>query len=256
MNAKNPFDLTGKVAIVTGASRGIGAAIAHAFAQAGAQVILASRKQEPLDAVAAEIRAAGGTATAVAAHTGDDAAVEALVARAVDEYGGVDILVNNAATNPHYGPVLTAEDTHWDKTFDVNVKGYVRMVRACMAPMQARGGGAVINVASIAGLKPETGMGVYAVSKAGVLMLTQVLAVELAPANIRVNAVAPGYVKTRFSSVIWQNPHVYAEVKARIPQGRMAEPDELTGVMLYLASDAASFTTGAVFTVDGGHLLG
>ena len=256
MNAKNPFDLTGKVTIVTGASRGIGAAIAHAFAQAGAQVVLASRKQEPLDAVAAEIRAAGGTATAVAAHTGDDAAVEALVARAVDEYGGVDILVNNAATNPHYGPVLTAEDTHWDKTFDVNVKGYVRMVRACMAPMQARGGGAVINVASIAGLKPETGMGVYAVSKAGVLMLTQVLAVELAPANIRVNAVAPGYVKTRFSSVIWQNPHVYAEVKARIPQGRMAEPDELTGVMLYLASDAASFTTGAVFTVDGGHLLG
>ena len=256
MNAKNPFDLTGKVAIVTGASRGIGAAIAHAFAQAGAQVVLASRKQEPLDAVAAEIRAAGGTATAVAAHTGDDAAVEALVARAVDEYGGVDILVNNAATNPHYGPVLTAEDSHWDKTFDVNVKGYVRMVRACMAPMQARGGGAVINVASIAGLKPETGMGVYAVSKAGVLMLTQVLAVELAPANIRVNAVAPGYVKTRFSSVIWQNPHVYAEVKARIPQGRMAEPDELTGVMLYLASDAASFTTGAVFTVDGGHLLG
>ena len=256
MNAKNPFDLTGKVAIVTGASRGIGAAIAHAFAQAGAQVVLASRKQEPLDAVAAEIRAAGGTATAVAAHTGDDAAVEALVARAVDEYGGVDILVNNAATNPHYGPVLTAEDTHWDKTFDVNVKGYVRMVRACMAPMQARGGGAVINVASIAGIKPETGMGVYAVSKAGVLMLTQVLAVELAPANIRVNAVAPGYVKTRFSSVIWQNPHVYAEVKARIPQGRMAEPDELTGVMLYLASDAASFTTGAVFTVDGGQLLG
>ena len=256
MNAKNPFDLTGKVTIVTGASRGIGAAIAHAFAQAGAQVVLASRKQEPLDAVAAEIRAAGGTATAVAAHTGDDAAVEALVARAVDEYGGVDILVNNAATNPHYGPVLTAEDTHWDKTFDVNVKGYVRMVRACMAPMQARGGGAVINVASIAGLKPETGMGVYAVSKAGVLMLTQVLAVELAPANIRVNAVAPGYVKTKFSSVIWQNPHVYAEVKARIPQGRMAEPDELTGVMLYLASDAASFTTGAVFTLDGGHLLG
>ena len=256
MNAKNPFDLTGKVTIVTGASRGIGAAIAHAFAQAGAQVVLASRKQEPLDAVAAEIRAAGGTATAVAAHTGDDAAVEALVARAVDEYGGVDILVNNAATNPHYGPVLTAEDTHWDKTFDVNVKGYVRMVRACMAPMQARGGGAVINVASIAGIKPETGMGVYAVSKAGVLMLTQVLAVELAPANIRVNAVAPGYVKTKFSSVIWQNPHVYAEVKARIPQGRMAEPEELTGVMLYLASDAASFTTGAVFTVDGGHLLG
>ena len=256
MNAKNPFDLTGKVTIVTGASRGIGAAIAHAFAQAGAQVILASRKQEPLDAVAAEIRAAGGTATAVAAHTGDDAAVEALVARAVDEYGGVDILVNNAATNPHYGPVLTAEDTHWDKTFDVNVKGYVRMVRACMAPMQARGGGAVINVASIAGIKPETGMGVYAVSKAGVLMLTQVLAVELAPANIRVNAVAPGYVKTKFSSVIWQNPHVYAAVKARIPQGRMAEPEELTGIMLYLASDAASFTTGAVFTVDGGHLLG
>lgn len=256
MSTVNPFDLTGKVAIVTGASRGIGAAIAQAFAGAGAQVVLASRKQESLDDVAAAIRDQGGAALAVAAHTGDDGAVEALVARAVAEFGGVDILVNNAATNPHYGPVLTAEDSHWDKTFDVNVKGYTRMVRACLDPMQARGGGSIINVASIAGIKPETGMGVYAVTKAGVLMLTQVLAVELAPANIRVNAVAPGFVKTKFSSVIWQNPAVHAVVKQRIPQGRIAEPDELTGIMLYLASDAASFTTGSVFTVDGGHLLG
>lgn len=256
MNPSNPFDLTGKVAVVTGASRGIGAAVARALAGAGAQVVLTSRKQAALDEVAASIRDAGGTALAVAAHTGDDSAIGALMQRVAVECGGVDILVNNAATNPHYGPVLTAEESHWDKTFDVNVKGYVRMVRACMDSMQSRGGGSIINMASIAGMKPEQGMGVYAVTKAGVLMLTQVLAVELAPLHIRVNALAPGYVKTQFSSVIWQSPHVYPRVKARIPQGRMAEPDELTGIVLYLASDAASFTTGATFTVDGGNLLG
>ena len=252
----SPFDLTGKVAIVTGASRGIGAAIAVALAEAGASVVVSSRKQESVEAVARQIRSSGGEALAVAAHTGDAAAVEALVHAASEAYGGVDILVNNAATNPHFGPVLTAEESHWDKTFDVNVKGYLRMVKACVPSMQARGGGKVINMASIAGKIPQPGMGVYCVSKAGVIMLTEVLAAELAPFNIQVNAIAPGFVKTKFSAAIWSNEAMNAAVLAGIPQQRMAEPEEIAGIALYLASPASSFTTGATILVDGGQAIG
>ncbi|MBK8430413.1 MAG: glucose 1-dehydrogenase [Chloroflexi bacterium] len=249
------FNLTGKVAVITGASRGIGEAIAHAYARAGASVVLASRKQADLDEVAAEITAAGGRALAVAAHTGSDEAVNALVARATEAFGGVDIVVNNAATNPHFGPVMTAEESHWDKIFDVNVKGYFRVAKACAASMQARGGGKIINIASVAGLHPQPGMGVYCVSKAAVIMLTQVLAAELAPHNIQVNAIAPGFIKTKFSQALWDNPALYAGITKLIPQGRMAEPEELTGMALYLATAASSFTTGGIFTVDGGQLI-
>ena len=249
------FNLTGKVAVITGASRGIGEAIAHAYARAGASVVLASRKQADLDEVAAEITAAGGRARAVAAHTGSDEAVNALVGRATEAFGGVDIVVNNAATNPHFGPVMTAEESHWDKIFDVNVKGYFRVAKACSASMQARGGGKIINIASVAGLHPQPGMGVYCVSKAAVIMLTQVLAAELAPHNIQVNAIAPGFIKTKFSQALWDNPALYAGITKLIPQGRMAEPEELTGMALYLATAASSFTTGGIFTVDGGQLI-
>jgi NAD(P)-dependent dehydrogenase (short-subunit alcohol dehydrogenase family) len=250
------FDLSGKVAIVTGASRGIGEAIAVALAEAGASVVVSSRKQESVEAVAARIREAGGAATAVAAHTGDAAAVAALVETTVTIYGGVDILVNNAATNPHFGPVLTAEESHWDKTFDVNVKGYLRMIKACIPAMQARGGGKIINMASIAGKIPQPGMGVYCVTKAGVIMLTEVLAAELAALNIQVNAIAPGFVKTKFSAAIWSNQALNAAVLAGIPQQRMAEPEEIAGIALYLASSASSFTTGATILVDGGQAIG
>lgn len=250
------FDLTGKIAIVTGASRGIGQAIAEAYAAAGARVVLASRKQEGLDALARSIGAAGGEALAVATHTGDPAAVEALVARVVEVFGGVDIVVNNAATNPHFGPVLEAEESMWDKTLDVNIKGYWRVAKACAASMRARGGGKIINLASVAGKAPQAGMGVYCVSKAGVLMLTEVLAVELAADNIQVNAIAPGFIKTRFSSAIWDDPSIHEKVIRTIPQHRIAAPQELTGIALYLASAASSFTTGATFVVDGGQLIG
>ena len=187
------FNLEGMVALVTGASRGIGLAIAAAYAAAGAKVVISSRKQEALDAAAMQIRGAGGEVLPVAAHTGDSEAVRKVVQRAVEAYGGIDILVNNAATNPHFGPLLTSEESQWAKILDVNITGYFRMIKACAPLFQQRGGGAVINMASVAGKIYQPGMGIYSVSKAGVIMLTQASAVELAPDNIRVNAIAPAW---------------------------------------------------------------
>ncbi|MBN1964025.1 MAG: SDR family NAD(P)-dependent oxidoreductase, partial [Anaerolineae bacterium] len=184
MSDQQPFDLTGKVALITGASRGIGEAIATAYAQAGAKVVLVSRKQADLDAAASRIGALGGDALPLAAHTGDLAAVTAAVRQAVAAYGGIDILVNNAATNPHFGPLLTAEESHWAKTLDVNVVGYFRVAKACVESMRARGGGKIVNMASVAGLEPQPMMGVYSVTKAAVIMLTKTLAAELAQDNI------------------------------------------------------------------------
>jgi NAD(P)-dependent dehydrogenase (short-subunit alcohol dehydrogenase family) len=256
MNYKQIFDLSGKVALITGASRGIGEAIALAYAQAGAKVVLTSRKQADLEGVAQRIRESGGDALALAAHTGDAAAIANVVEQAVSTYGGIDMVVNNAATNPHFGPLLTAEDSHWDKILDVNVKGYFRVVKACVESMKARGGGKIINMASVAGLEPQPMMGIYSVSKAAVLMLTKVLAAELAQFNIQVNAIAPGFVKTKFSSALWQNPQINEAVLNTIPQKRMAEPEEIAGLAVYLASPASSFVTGSTFTIDGGQLVG
>jgi NAD(P)-dependent dehydrogenase (short-subunit alcohol dehydrogenase family) len=230
------FDLTGKVALITGASRGIGEAIAVAYAQAGAKVVLSSRKQADLDGVAQRIRELGGVALAVAAHTGDMGAITAVVEQTTATFGGIDIVVNNAATNPHFGHILTAEESHWDKILDVNVKGYFRVAKACAESMKARGGGKIINMASVAGLEPQPMMGVYSVSKAAVLMLTKVLAAELAQFNIQVNAIAPGFVKTKFSAALWQNPQLNDAVIGMIPQKRMAEPEEIAGIAVYLAS--------------------
>lgn len=254
MTIQSQFDLTGKVAIITGASKGIGEAIAHAYAQAGANVVVSSRKQEAVEAVAAQINEAGysGKALGIAAHTGDAEAIQALVEGTTEAFGGVDIVVNNAATNPHFGPLLTASESMWDKTLDVNVKGYVRVIQGVVASMKERGGGKVINIASVAGLKYSPMMGIYSVSKAGVLMITKILANELAADNIQVNAIAPGFIKTKFSSAIWKNPQLSKAVQQATPQGRMAEVEEVTGIALYLAAPASSFTTGATFVIDGG----
>jgi len=254
-NNGSGWDLSGKVAIITGGSRGIGLAAATALCAAGAKVVIASRKPEPLEQAAAQIRAqTGGEALAVPAHTGDDEAVNRVVERAVAEFGGVDILVNNAATNPHFGPILSSNDSHWDKTWDVNVKGYFRMTRACVTAMRERGGGRIINIASVAGRRVQPGMGVYCVSKAAVVMLTQVLAVELAEAKINVNALTPGFVKTKFSSAIWDNEAISKAVLKAIPQGRMAEPEEIANMIVFLASPASSFVTGSIIDIDGGQL--
>ena len=256
MSDQYPFDLTGKVALITGASRGIGEAIALACSKAGAKTVLASRKQADLDRVAQRIRDAGGEALAMAAHTGDPAAITAVVEKATSAFGGIDVVVNNAATNPHFGPILTAEEGQWDKILDVNVKGYFRVAKACVESMKARGGGKIINMASVAGLEPQPMMGVYSVSKAAVLMLTKVLAAELAPFNIQVNAIAPGFVKTKFSAALWQNPQINQAILDLIPQKRMAEPEEIAGLAVYLASPASSFVTGSTFRIDGGQLVG
>ncbi|MGB7875243.1 MAG: glucose 1-dehydrogenase [Anaerolineales bacterium] len=252
----NPFDLTGKVAIITGASRGIGLAIAESFAAAGAKVVLASRKQDALDQAAEKIQTEGGIAFPMAAHTGDPEAVRALVSASLERFGGVDILVNNAATNPHFGPILTSEESHWDKILEVNLKGYFRMAKACVGSMRERGGGKIINLASVAGMQHQQGMGIYGISKAGVLMLTRTLAVELAAEDIQVNALAPGFIQTRFSQVLWETPEIHQQIIAQIPQKRLGQPEEVTGLALYLASAASNFTTGAILLVDGGQMAG
>jgi NAD(P)-dependent dehydrogenase (short-subunit alcohol dehydrogenase family) len=248
----NLFDLSGKVAIVTGASRGIGQAIAERFAEAGAQVVLSSRKQEGLDPVAEAIRAKGGKALAVAAHNGQKDALQALAKTALDTYGGVDILVNNAATNPHFGTLLEAEDSMWQKTIEVNIMGNIWLTQAVVPSMRKRGGGKIINVASINGLRPGRMQGIYSATKAAIINLTQTLAMELASDNIQVNAIAPGLVKTKFARAIWENDVLLEEIIRRTPAGRMGEPDDITGMALYLASPAANYATGQTFVIDGG----
>lgn len=251
------FDLTDKVAIVTGASRGIGEAIAWAYARAGANLVISSRKLDNITAVADQIdREYPGRVLPLAAHAGSAADSQLLVTKAVERFGRLDIAVNNAATNPHFGPLLTAEPSHWDKIMEVNVKGYFWLCQAAARQMQQQGtGGKLINVASIAGLEPGPMMGIYSISKAAVLMMTKVLAVELGANNIQVNAIAPGFVKTKFSAALWQNPALHQGLVARTPAGRMAEPEEISGIALYLATAASNFTTGAVFTIDGGYIL-
>jgi NAD(P)-dependent dehydrogenase (short-subunit alcohol dehydrogenase family) len=246
------FSLEGRVAVITGASRGIGRAIAMRFAQAGATVVVSSRKLDNVQAVADEIGRAGGQALAVQAHVGRSDEVTALVERAMETYGRVDIAVNNAATNPHFGPLLTADEGQWDKILDTNAKGCFRVCQAVAPHMEALGGGKIINLASIAGLRPSPGMGVYGISKAAIIMLTQVLAVELGPAGIQVNAIAPGVIKTRFSRLLWQTPQFAEPTLAHLPLGRFGEPEDVAGLALYLASPASAYVTGGVFLVDGG----
>ncbi|MBN1137059.1 MAG: SDR family oxidoreductase [Anaerolineae bacterium] len=246
------FSLDGKVALITGASRGIGRAIALRFAQAGARVVVSSRKLEAVQAVAAEIESAGGQALAVQVHVGQSDDVAALVTRALEAYGRIDITVNNAATNPHFGPLLTADEGQWDKIIDVNAKGAFRVCKAVAPHMEAQGGGKIVNLASTAGLRPPPGMGLYAISKAALIALTQQLAMELGQANIQVNAIAPGVIKTRFSQLLWQTPDIGGSILSRTPLGRFGEPDDVAGLALFLASPASDFITGAVFVVDGG----
>ncbi|MBE7453425.1 MAG: glucose 1-dehydrogenase [Kofleriaceae bacterium] len=252
MTATSTISLAGKVVVVTGASRGIGLAIAGACLDAGARVVLASRKQADLDAAAATL-AGRGEALALACHTGKAEDVDALFARAVERFGRVDGLVNNAATNPHFGPLVDTPDLAIDKTLEVNVKGYFYAARALVRHARARdGGAAIVNVASVAGLRAAPMQGIYGMTKAAVISMTQTLAFELGSAGVRVNAIAPGLVETRFAAAIVQNPMLREHVVKRTPLARHAQPAEIAGAAVYLLSDAASFTTGSVLVVDGG----
>jgi NAD(P)-dependent dehydrogenase (short-subunit alcohol dehydrogenase family) len=247
--------LAGKVAVVTGASKGIGAAIAAAFAREGAQVAVSSRKQEGVDQVAAAIRAEGGEAFALAAHMGEMDQILNLTRATVERWGRIDIAVNNAATNPHFGPLLTADEGQLAKILDVNLMGYFRLCKVVEPHMREQGGGKIINLASVAGLRPATFMGGYGISKAGVLMMTQVLAVELGPANIQVNAIAPGLIRTKFSRALWENEALVERVEGYTPLGRLGEVEDVVGAALFLASPASDYVTGDVIVVDGGTSL-
>jgi NAD(P)-dependent dehydrogenase (short-subunit alcohol dehydrogenase family) len=243
--------LDGKTIVITGASRGIGEAIARAALDAGGRVVLAARKQEDLDKLAAQLPA--DRVLAVAAHTGKAADVDALFAKAIEKFGQVDGLVSNAATNPYFGPLVDTPDAAIDKTLEVNLKGYLYGARALVKHARARGGpAAIVNVASVAGLRASPMQGIYGMSKAAVISLTQTLAFEVGGVGIRVNAIAPGLVETKFASAIVQNPTLRDYVVKRTPLARHAQPSEIGDAAVFLLSDAASFTNGAVLVIDGG----
>lgn len=243
----------GRVALVTGASRGIGAAVAQRLAAEGATVVLSSRRQEDLDKVAEAINRDGrGTAAAVAAHAGRPEDIEQLVATVVDRFGHIDVLVNNAATNPHFGGMLDADLGAWDKTFEVNLRGVFVLTKAVVEASMNRRGGSIVNVASVGGIRPAFGLGIYNVTKAALIMFTQQLAKEIGGRGIRVNAVAPGVIKTRFAQVLWQTPEIHDRVVHANPMGRIGVPEEVANAVAFLASDEASYINGEVLVIDGG----
>ncbi|WP_028079544.1 glucose 1-dehydrogenase [Solimonas soli] len=246
------FDLAGRVAVVTGASRGIGAATAQLLAAQGAHVVLASRKAADLEKVREEIAAAGGKASVIAAHAGVSADLRRLVAETVKTQGRLDILVNNAATNPHFGHIADTPMEMVDKTVQVNLRGCFELSGLAARQMKAHGGGAIVNIASVNGLKPGTGQGIYSITKAAVINMTQAFAKECAAWKVRVNAVLPGLTETRFASALTQNEAILKPALKQIPLGRVAQPAEIAPAVLFLASDAASYVTGTTLVVDGG----
>lgn len=252
--AGDEFDLTGRVALVTGGSRGIGRAIAIALARHGAIVAVASRKIADCEAVASEIRAAGGKASAHACHIGEPAAIEATLAAIDAEHGRLDVLVNNAATNPSFGPALEMDLGAWQKTVDVNIRGYFLTSVEAARRMLRQGKGSIINVASVSAFRPMENQVCYSLTKAAIVNMTLGLAREWAPHGIRVNALAPGIVETRFAAAMHQDPKLRAMLERLVPLGRIAQPEEMAGAVVYLASDAASYTTGSCLTADGGYV--
>jgi len=253
MDTNQLFDLRGKTALITGATRGIGLATAQLLARCGAQVIVSSRRQDACDAAAEQIRAAGGNALAIAAHIGDLSAIDALFAQIAEQQLALDILVNNAATNPYFGPMLDMDIAAFDKTVEVNIRGYFQTTRRAAQMMRERGG-AIVNVASVNGRRAAPGQGVYSMTKAAIISLTEGFAKELAIQKIRVNAVLPGLTDTKFASALTQNPELLKTMLRLIPLGRVAAPDEIAPMIVFLCSPAASYITGASFAVDGGYL--
>jgi NAD(P)-dependent dehydrogenase (short-subunit alcohol dehydrogenase family) len=250
------FDMTGRVALITGSSRGIGRAIAERMAEAGARVAISSRKADACEQVAASIRERGGQAIAHAASIADKAALQGLVDRTRAEWGRIDVLVCNAAVNPYFGPLLDITDEAFDKIMDSNVRSNVWLCGMVIPQMAARRDGSVIVVSSIAGFKGNTHLGAYGISKAADMQLVRNLAVEWGPSNVRVNAIAPSIIRTDFARKLWEDPDTYAAAVRNYPLRRIGEPDEIAGPAIFLASQAGSFVTGHVLTVDGGVTIG
>ena len=248
------FSLDNKIALITGASRGIGEAIALTLAQYGAHCILTSRKIESLQTVADKITASGGQADAIACHAGYVQQIKSLFSQIKEKYGKLDILVNNAATNPYFGEMIGADEGAWDKTIEVNLKGPFFMIQQAAKLMETSGGGAIVNTASIAGVRPGPMQGIYSITKAGLISMTKAYAKELAGKNIRVNALLPGLTDTKFSEALLTTDWIYQGAIERIPLKRHAEPGEMAGAVLYLVSDASSYTTGTCIICDGGAL--
>jgi NAD(P)-dependent dehydrogenase (short-subunit alcohol dehydrogenase family) len=255
MSLEKLFDLNDKVAIITGASKGIGASMAKILAKHGASVVVSSRNQEAVDSVAGEIVNDGGEAIGIACHVGKEDQLQKLVNETLIKYGGVDILINNAATNPIYGPMHEVSGELYDKIMGVNVKSPFLLSNMVMPSMKERGGGSIINIASVEGLKPGLGLGVYSVSKGSLIMLTQNQAREWGNFGIRSNVICPGLIKTKFSQALWTNESLMGFINKQLPLGRIGQPDEMAGLALFLASDASSYCTGGVFTADGGYML-
>ncbi len=250
-----PLDLGGKVALVTGASRGIGEAIAKLLASNGAHVIVSSRKADACARVVGEIEAAGGRAEAIACHIGEPAQIEGAIAHLASTHGRLDILVNNAATNPYFGPVLDTELAAFQKTVDVNIRGFFFASCAGAKLMGRNGGGSIVNIGSISGVIPGPNQGIYSITKAAVIGMTKVFAAECASLGVRVNAVLPGITETRMTTALVEDEAILGQYLAHVPMKRVAQPPEIAGAVLYLVSPAASYTTGACLPVDGGFLV-
>jgi dehydrogenase/reductase SDR family protein 4 len=245
--------LDGKVAIVTGGTRGIGLAVATTLARAGARVAISSRKSEHVDAAVKALKADGHTVIGIVANMGTPADAHAVAARTIEHFEGIDIIVNNAATNPVFGPLQQASDEAFDKIFNVNVKGPLELCRTAHNAMSQRGG-SIVNIASIGGVTPEPGLGLYSMSKAALISLTKVMAQEWGADGIRANVICPGLIKTRFSQALWQDEHISHQVLGHQPIRRIGVPQDVSGLALFLASDASSYCTGSVYMVDGGYL--
>lgn len=248
------FSLAGKNAIITGATRGIGLAMARGFLEAGAKVTLCGRKQETVDAAVAEL-GGGVNLLGVTAHVGKADEIAKLAGQAEEKFGPVNVLVNNAGTNPYFGPIIDSEDWAWDKTMDVNLKGPYILSRILAKKMMQSGGGSIINISSIAGLQAAPLQAIYSVTKAGLIMLTKAMARECGRKGVRVNCICPGVIKTQLSEALWKDAEREKAFAAQKALGRIGDVEELVGAAIYFASDASSFTTGAVLTVDGGMVI-
>jgi NAD(P)-dependent dehydrogenase (short-subunit alcohol dehydrogenase family) len=246
------FDLSGKVAVVTGSSKGIGRAIAEALARAGAKVVISSRKAEACEEVAAPLRKEGREVAVIACHVGKRADCEGLITKTKELFGSVDVLVSNAAVNPYYGPMSGLTDDAFDKVMQTNVRSSLWLANLVRPEMAAKRDGAIIIVSSIGGLKGTDALGIYAISKAADFQLARNLAIECGPDNIRVNCIAPGLVRTDFARALWENPKLLEQTEKRTPLRRIGEPDDIAGAAVFLASRAGSWMTGQTIVIDGG----